>query len=139
MTEYASLADISSGPEITVRLLGRAAEFRESPAPEQRGDRGAALRLRLAEDVREITPRQLLAQVASENPLLRDQIVRKDGSPRSSTRILINGQPPPDLDMRMEVRQDAASARRVIVIIFDDGTVVVVTDVVIIVFVPCDG
>lgn len=123
-------------PEIEVRLMGRVGEFAELSS---RQERGASLKMRIPEEMKETTPQELISLVADQNPLLRDQLVRRDGTPRASTRILLDGKPPSDLGGRLELRRDAQSSRLVIVVIFDDGTVVVITDVVIIVFVPCDG
>jgi hypothetical protein len=125
-------------PDIKVRLLGKLGELALSQA-EASAMRGAELSVRLPEGTSETSPRKLIAQIAEENPLLRDQMIRQDGSPRSSTRILLNGKPPADLDQRMEVRYDKETDREIIVVVFSDGTVVIITDVVIIVLVPCDG
>jgi hypothetical protein len=124
----------TDGPEITVRLMGKVGEFARDR--EVADKRGAEIRMRLPEKT---TPRNLIAQIAKENPLLRDQIIRGDGSPRSSTRILLNGKPPESLDVKLEVRDDPISKKRIVIVILGDGTVVVITDIVIIVFVPCDG
>lgn len=124
-------------PEITVRLMGKAGEFARSE--ERTEGRGATLKMRLPEKAKSTTPRKLIQQIAHENPLLRDQLVRADGTPRSSTRILLNGKPPEDLDANLEIRQDPRTEELVIVVILTDGTVILITDVVIIVFVPCDG
>jgi hypothetical protein len=138
MSTEAAAPKVSQGPEITVRLMGRVAECQKACQP--CGDvAGAAIRVRLPDDMTETTPRELISLIARQNPLLRDQIVRHDGTPRSSTRILFNGQPPADLDTRLQIREDPKTSERIIIIIFDDGTVVVVTDTTIIVFLPCDG
>jgi hypothetical protein len=123
------------GAEITVRLMGKVGELAKSA--HGCDPRGAELTMRLP--IGGTSPRDIIARVADENPLLRDQMVRADGSPRSSTRILLNGKPPRDLDQKLEIRRDPQTRRLVIVIILTDGTVIVITDVVIIVFVPCDG
>lgn len=64
--------------------------------------RGAAEALLLTESVEvsvpELTPREILKAVAAQNPLLERQIIRSDGSPRLSTKILVDGQPPWSLD-----------------------------------------
>jgi hypothetical protein len=141
MTSEAKSARVNEGPEITVKLMGKVAEFAKTGDESDVG-RLPGLRMRLS-DTESTTPRRILQQLASENPLLSDQILRKDGSPRSSTRILFNGRAPSDLDGTLEIREIEdpllSVARRVIVIIFDDGTVVIITDVVVIVMVPCDG
>lgn len=122
--------------EITIRLMGRSAEPLRGTSP--MGERRSAdVRMKLPAN-KPITLRNLIRKIADENPLLKDQIVRGDGTPRSSTRILLNGKPPEDLDATLEVREDA-QRRRTIVVILGDGTVIVITDVVIIVFLPCDG
>lgn len=51
------------------------------------------------------TPSEIIKAVAAANPLLKRQLVRGDGSPRQSTRILIDGAPPSSLD---DVIPDAA-------------------------------
>lgn len=43
------------------------------------------------------TPAEILKELASMNPLVADSIVRPDGTPRSSTKVLINGEAPTDL------------------------------------------
>lgn len=70
--------------EVRVRLLAKAAEL-------------AAAHETLVE-VKEKTARAIINEIAKANPLLGDQIVRGDGTPRSSTKILIDGKPPLDLD-----------------------------------------
>jgi len=64
--------------------------------------RGAAEALLLTEavevSVTKLTPKEILKAVAAQNPLLERQIIRGDGSPRLSTKILVNGQPPRSLD-----------------------------------------
>lgn len=129
-------ANLSDGVEITVRLMGKLGELAKSC--ECVDARGAELKMKLP-DEGATSPRKLIAQIADENPLLRDQMVRGDGSPRSSTRILLNGKPPRDLDQRMEIRRDPETRAFIIVVIFGDGTVVIITDIVVIVLVPCDG
>ena len=125
----------TEGAEITVRLMGKAGELAKGAA--QCDARGAELTMRLP--VGGTSPRDIIAKIAEENPLLRDQMVRADGTPRSSTRILFNGKPPRDLDQKLEIRRDPQTRQFIIVIIFGDGTVIVITDIVIIVYVPCDG
>ena len=49
-------------------------------------------------DIEGTTPRDVLLALAQSNALLHDQILRGDGTPRSSTRILVNGFPPSSLD-----------------------------------------
>lgn len=61
-------------------------------------------------EVKETTPRAILQEIAKGNPLLKDQIVRGDGSPRSSTRILINGTPPSSLDDVIQADADLSVA-----------------------------
>jgi hypothetical protein len=43
-------------------------------------------------EVSATTPRAIIGELAKSNSLLADQLVRGDGTPRSSTRILINGE-----------------------------------------------
>jgi len=115
--------------------MGRSAEPVRGWSPVE-ARRSADVRVKIPLD-KPTTLGEMVKRLADENPLLRDQIVRGDGTPRSSTRILINGEPPRDLHARVEMRREAA--RDVIVVVLSDGTVIVITDIVIIVFLPCDG
>ena len=46
----------------------------------------------------ERTPLAVIKALADANPLLSSAIIRDDGTPRSSTKILIDGAAPPRLD-----------------------------------------
>jgi molybdopterin converting factor small subunit len=70
--------------KVEVQLLAKAAEL--------------AATHKVTLEVKESTPKAILQELAKGNPLLKDQIVRADGLPRSSTRILVNGVPPSSLD-----------------------------------------
>lgn len=69
--------------KITVNLLAKAAELAETHT--------------LKVEIPENTPIKILEAVADQNPLLKNQILREDGTPRSSTKVLINGVPNSDL------------------------------------------
>lgn len=80
--------------DITVRLMGKAAEVLA-----RQGLSGASeLTQEIEISVKERTIRGVLQELARQNPLIADQIVREDGTPRSSTRILVGGRPPGSLD-----------------------------------------
>lgn len=96
--------ETDDGLEITVRLMGKAAEFL-TPDVARRGHLHD-IKVRLPNQVRETTPAEIIRFVAEQNPLLRDQIIRGDGTPRSSTRILINGVPPKSLSEKIEVLEE---------------------------------
>jgi len=123
------------GFEIVVRLMGKAAEMLTPNST--RFDHVHDIKVRLPENIRTTTPAEIIKLIADQNPLLRDQIVRGDGTPRSSTRILLNGAPPRSLDQRLEVVEREKG--EIIVIIF--GPVIVVVDgpIIVVVVVPCDG
>lgn len=69
---------------IEVRLLAKAAELAGAHT--------------VSIDVQGTTPRDILLELARTNTLLHDQIIREDGIPRSSTRVLVNDMPPSSLD-----------------------------------------
>jgi len=71
-------------PSVKVRLFAKAAELAGSTDVEL--------------VLKEPTIKGMLSEIASSQPLLTDHIVRADGSPRSSTKILIDGHPPASLD-----------------------------------------
>lgn len=123
-------------PEITVRLAGRIAEVAGVGSLER--EQGVMLRLTLPDEMKETTPRQLIAHIAKQNPLLRDQIVRRDGTPRSSTRILLDGMPPDDLDDILSVTEDKTSRKLLLCRRLPNGYLIC-REIVIIVVVPCDG
>lgn len=108
--------------EVTVRLMGKAAELIQKDRFESSQD--------LKVKVSEATPRNILTEIARQNPLMTDQMIRNDGTPRSSTKILINGKPPIDLDMKLTTKR--VQQGDIVVIIFTD-------DIVIVIVVPCDG
>ncbi|MEP0706989.1 MAG: hypothetical protein ABJL17_04435 [Parvibaculum sp.] len=68
--------------------------------------RGAAEALLLTDSIEvsvsKLTPSEIIKAVASQNPLLERQIIRSDGTPRLSTKILIDGQPPNSLEAEIE-------------------------------------
>lgn len=110
--------------EVTVRLMGKGSEILKSkdPCAEPCHD--------IKVQVSEATPRNILQEIAKQNPLIADQIIRADGTPRSSTKILVGGKPPRDLDEKLATRRVVEAD--IIIIIFTD-------DIVIIIFLPCDG
>lgn len=112
--------------EVTVRLMGKATELIKANDPCNKNCR------ELKVQVNDVTPRSIINEIAKQNPLLRDQIVRRDGTPRSSTKILINGQPPSDLDMELTTRRVKDEQTDIIIVVFPD-------EIIIIVIVPCDG
>jgi hypothetical protein len=57
--------------------------------------------------VRGQTPREIINEIAHANPLIAESIVREDGNPRLSTKILINGRPPKSLDERIPTLSEA--------------------------------
>jgi|SRR5450755_8936 hypothetical protein len=127
-------------PPITVRVLGRAAELFAGQATV-----GQAAPFETKVQVSARTPRTIIQEIAKKNPLIADQLIRSDGTPRSSTKILIKGKPPESLDARLVTREEAAAVtpaggavtpedQPIIIIIIDgDG------DILIVVIVPCDG
>jgi hypothetical protein len=142
-----SMADIQ-GPQIAVRLLGRAAELVSTQSPV------ANLQVRLPGNIQVITPAEIIKLVADQNVLLRNQIIRDDGMPRSSTKILLNGVAPKNLNqqLRLEKRvvRDVVSdtgqtsggdpiqpLERIVVVIVDIDLGVV--DILVVIIVPCDG
>lgn len=112
-------------PTVRVRLMGKAAEL---VGAERLRETGVA---DLEVAVSGTSPREILQEIARANPLIADQIIRGDGTPRSSTKVLVNGKPPADLDMRLATRQETREGG-IIIVIFTD-------DIVIIIFLPCDG
>ncbi len=118
--------------------MGKASELMRSYASLQ-DSRVVGVRTRLPA-TKTTTPRKIMEHVANENPLLRDQMLRKDGAPRSSTRILFDGRPPRDLDEELEIRviesPTFARSRRVVVVVDID---LIIIDIVIVVVLPCDG
>lgn len=64
--------------------------------------RGAAEAILASEqievEVETLTPREIILAIARMNPALQRQIVRDDGNPRQSSKILIDGTQPDDLD-----------------------------------------
>ncbi len=121
------------GPEIKVRLMGRVADIEDSCGKVL--PREISVRLSQTEN---ITPRTILKELAEQNPLIADQIIRFDGTPRSSTKILLNGNPPRNLDSKLALAR-RKNARGVIVIVVIDGDGDGDIDIVIIVMLPCDG
>lgn len=137
-----------SGALITVRVMGKAAEF---ASPTGSGE----IPVHLPAHAHTITPLEIIHHVANQNPLLKDQLIREDGTPRSSTKILLNGTPPKSLHQKLSIQkrtvqgvvtdvgQPAApgsvvqSPQRVVVVIVDIDLVIV--EIVIVVVVPCDG
>ena len=63
------------------------------------------------------TPLNVINEIASLVPSVKDLIVRADGHPRLSTKIQVNGAPPSDLNMPLK-----------------DGDIIIVSTIK-----PCDG
>ena len=80
--------------EITVKLMGKAAEL----LARQGACNPKEFTHEIEVSVREPTVRGILQEIAAQNPLIADQIIREDGTPRSSTKILVGGRPPRSLD-----------------------------------------
>lgn len=57
-----------------------------------------SIRFEIPSSTTQITLREAMKYLAAQNPALRDQLIGSDGSPRFSTGILFNGEPPPSLD-----------------------------------------
>lgn len=110
--------------EVTVRLMGKAGELIKFSDSERQISRDLKVK------VSEVTPRNIIAEIAKQNSLIAEQIIRDDGIPRSSTKILINGQPPKNLDMALSTKR--VQQGEIIIVIFTD-------EIIIVIVVPCDG
>ena len=51
-----------------------------------------------------VTPRKILEEIARVHPEIKSGLMRADGTPRLSTKILIDGGPPFDLDETIPVK-----------------------------------
>ena len=64
--------------------------------------RGAAEAILATESVKlsleSLTPREIVKAIADQNPLIKQQLIRDNGDPRLSTKILVDGTPPKSLD-----------------------------------------
>ena len=82
--------------QVKVRLMGKAAELANAHE--------------VAVTTTATTPKSVLSELAKGNPLLADSLIRGDGTPRSSTRVLINGKPPASLDDQFQAGADVIVA-----------------------------
>ena len=78
--------------KIQVKLMGKARELSSAATMEA--------------DVSTATPREIINEIARANPLLTDSLVRGNGDPRASTKILINGRSPRSLDDSIDPSAD---------------------------------
>ena len=134
--------DITQEHEITVRLMGKATEIIDQCCDKSAQSRYHEVKVKIPQNRNSL--REIVEDLAKSNPLIEDQIIRSDGTPRSSTKILINGKAPKSLEGKVEFKKQRGfkgSVGFVIVIVWDDGTITVITDepIVIIVVLPCDG
>jgi hypothetical protein len=77
---------------VQVKLLGKARELSSAAS--------------IGVSVQTATPRDIVNEIARGNPLLTDSLIRANGDPRASTKILINGNPPRSLDEPIDAASD---------------------------------
>jgi hypothetical protein len=78
--------------KVQVKLMGKVRELSSAATMEA--------------DVSTATPREIINEIAQANPLLADSLIRSNGDPRASTKILINGRPPRSLDDPIDPKSD---------------------------------